>query len=90
MSKNRAPKRGHPSLVLVPESVSQDTIDHLEELLETARAGELIGVAYAAMSKRRKYIVNAAGEAHRNPTFTRWMVATLDDVLSRRVLGKES
>jgi hypothetical protein len=65
--------------------VSSDTIQCLEVLLEKARAGEIIGVAYAAMHKRRRYTVHTCGEAHRNPTFARGMIAALDDELGQRV-----
>jgi hypothetical protein len=39
------------------------------------------------MMKRRSYVVNTAGEAHRNPTFARGMVAALDDELGKRMGG---
>jgi len=39
------------------------------------------------MLKRRGYIVNSAGEAHRNPTFSRGMLLALDDQLSTRIRG---
>lgn len=77
-------RRRVPHVRLVPAAVSQDTIDCLTELLDLARRGELIGVAFCAMYRRRKYVVDAAGEPHRNPTFARGMVAALDDVPSRR------
>jgi hypothetical protein len=70
---------------LIPDNISTDTVEALEQLLEQARRGEVIGLAYAAMLRRRAYIVNTAGEAHRNPTFSRGMVAALDDSLSARV-----
>lgn len=76
-----------PPFVLIPDSVSNDTVRCLETLLDQARSGEVIGVAFAAMLKRRSYIVNAAGEAHRNPTFSRGMVAALDDQLALRIRG---
>ena len=76
-----------PPYVLVPDSVSHDIVQCLEELLHQARKGELIGLAYAGMIKRRGYITNSAGEAHRNPTFARGMVAALDDELSTRIRG---
>lgn len=74
-----------PTMTVVESTVSQDTVQYLEELLAMARAGEVIGVAYVAMLKRRKYIANTAGEAHRNPTFTRGMLRALDDDLGERV-----
>lgn len=73
--------------VLVADSVSTDTVECLETLLTHAKRGEIIGVAYTAMLKRRGYIANTAGEAHRNPTFARGMVAALDDQLSQRIRG---
>lgn len=76
-----------PPFTLVQGSVSTDTITCLEALLEDARRGSVIGIAYTAMLKRRGYIVNSAGEAHRNPTFARGMVAALDDHLSTRIRG---
>lgn len=79
-----------PPFVLVPDTVSHDTIECLELLLAQARRGQVIGLAYAAMLKKRAYITNTAGEAHRNPTFSRGMIATLDDQLSSSVRGGHS
>lgn len=72
---------------LIADGVSTDTIECLETLLDRARRGEVIGIAFAAMLRRRAYIVNTAGEAHRNPTFTRGMLAALNDRLGIRVQG---
>lgn len=72
---------------LIPDSVSKKTIECLEMLLEQARKGELIGLAFGAILKRNNYIVNTAGEAYRNPTYARGVVAALDDHLSARVHG---
>lgn len=77
---------------LVPDNISHDTIEALQELLASARAGELIGIAFAAMLKRRGYIVDSAGEAYRNPTFSRGMIGALDDHFRSRVgrVGKRN
>lgn len=72
---------------LLPDTVSKDTVRCLETLLEHARSGAVIGVAYAAVLRQRNFIVSAAGEAHRSPTFARGMVAALDDKLSERIRG---
>lgn len=72
---------------LIDDAVSTHTIECLETLLDRARHGEVIGVAFAAMLRRRAYVVNTAGEAYRNPTFTRGMIAALDDQLSHRIRG---
>jgi hypothetical protein len=73
---------------LIPDRVSHDTVACLETLLEQARRGEVIGVAFGAILKRNNYIVNTAGEAHRNPTFARGILLALDDQLSWRVHGE--
>lgn len=79
-----------PPFVLIPDLVSHDTVECLETLLEHARRGDVIGVAFAAALKRRAYITNAAGECHRNPTWARGLVAALDDQLAGRVRGGNS
>ena len=73
--------------ILIPDNVSHDTVKCLELLLKHARAGDVIGLAFAAALKRRAYITNTAGECHRNPTWARGMVAALDDKLAARVSG---
>lgn len=72
---------------LVPDTISTDTVECLEQLLDGARRGQIIGMAYAVMLKKREYIVNTAGEAHRNPTFARGMVCALNDDLGTKVRG---
>lgn len=76
-----------PAFILIPDTVSTDTVECLELLLRRARLGEVTGLAYCAMLKRRAYIVNTAGTAHESPTFARGMVAALDDQLSQRIRG---
>ena len=56
-------------------------------MLEDARAGRLIGLALVAMYTQREYIVDVAGEAKRNPTYTRGMLALLDDELAKIIRG---
>lgn len=78
-----------PPYVLIPDALSHDTIQCLEAMLDEARSGELIGIAFGAIFKRRTYIVNSAGEAYRSPTFARGIVAALDDELSARIRGNQ-
>jgi hypothetical protein len=75
-------------LVQLEGSVSHDTVQCLRSLLERAEAGEVIGVAYAAMYRRREYTVHTCGEMHKNPTFCRGAVAALSDKLSRQQWGQ--
>lgn len=72
-------------LAITPDSISHDTVECLEQLLEQAKAGTAIGIAYVVMYRRRRYAADTAGEAFRNPTFARGMVRALDDQLSERV-----
>lgn len=72
---------------LAPDSISHDTRACLAQLHE--QADDVIGIAYAVMYKGRNYIVNTAGEMHRNPTFARGAVAALDDELRRMVWGEQ-
>ncbi len=74
-----------PPFALIPDNVSTDTVECLRLLLQRAKSGEVIGLAYCAMLKQRAYIVNTAGVAHESPTFARGMVAALDDQLSESV-----
>jgi hypothetical protein len=55
------------TLSIVQPYVSKDLVDTLEYLLQEAKSGNLIGIAYGAMLPGRKYFVDAAGEAHRDP-----------------------
>lgn len=77
-----------PPFYLMPDVISKDVIDTLQELLALARRGHLIGLAFAAMYKDRSYVVNTAGEADRNPTFTRGMLLALDDQLATEITKK--
>ena len=70
-----------PAFQLSHKQISTDTVNALTQLLEEARAGDLIGVALVAMYKHREFTTATAGEAHRSPTFARGMVAHLDDTL---------
>jgi hypothetical protein len=72
----------------VPGYHSHETIRALEQLLERARRGEVIGVAYAAMYRRRRYIISCAGEADRNHTFTIGMLQVFSSKLSQKVIRR--
>lgn len=69
---------------LVSDQLSGDTVEALETLLRHARQGEIIGVAFCAMYRRKEYIVNTAGEARRSPTFASGMVEQLQRFVSQR------
>lgn len=74
-------------IVLVPDTISTDTVECLQQLLVHAKRGEIIGLGFVAMLKRHHYIANTAGQAHVDPTLTRSMLLALDDKLSQRIAG---
>ncbi|MDO9597251.1 MAG: hypothetical protein Q7J47_05975 [Azoarcus sp.] len=76
------------SIRLAPPAKCGETIRVLEALLNEARSGQIVGIAFVAMYKKRSYTVDLSGEASRNPTFTRGMVKALDDRLSEMVRAR--
>lgn len=74
---------------LIPNQISRDTVTALETLLELAKTGELTGIAFAATFQRMRYVTNVAGLCFTNPTFTRGMVAAMDDELAMLVHGRD-
>ncbi|HEY0878127.1 MAG TPA: hypothetical protein VGE10_06715 [Zeimonas sp.] len=85
----RRTRKPRPDLRLVPQGFSQDTVERLEELLDLAYAGELIGFVGATMFKRRSYRVEIVGEARGNATFARGVLRTIDDELGARIRAVE-
>lgn len=73
---------------LIYESISSDTVEALEHLLESARGGDVVGIAFALMLKRRRVLVDCAGEACENPMLARGVVALLDDHLGDLIKGR--
>lgn len=76
-----------PPFILVPDTVSHDTVECLQELLAQAKKGQVIGLAYSAMLKQRAYIVNTAGAAYDSPTFAMGMTSALLHQLAGRIRG---
>lgn len=70
------------NMKLMPDNISPEILQALEELMEDAKSGQLIGLGFIGVYKKREYIVNVAGELRRNPTLARGMVASLDDYLA--------
>lgn len=68
-----------PPFVLAQDTISHDTVEALQTLLDEAKKGNLIGIAFAAMYTKptRRYATEAAGEADRNPTFALGTVIVL-------------
>lgn len=74
-----------PPFTLIGDDISTDTVTALEQLLAGAREGRIIGIAFGVMLKTRRFYVNTAGEAHRNPGFSLQMARVLDAELVDRV-----
>jgi len=68
---------------VIGEQLSQDTIECLERLLHEAKAGKIIGIAFAALMKRQHYIAHSCGEVGRQRVLTRGILRELDDKLSK-------
>jgi hypothetical protein len=79
-----------PPFVLTHDQISHSTIEALQRLLDDAKTGKLIGIAFAAMYKKpnRSYVTNTAGELHRNMTFAVGMLLVLVAKLLRKILSK--
>lgn len=73
---------------LITQPISKDTVEACEQLLESARAGQIIGLGMVIMLKRRRYLVDTCGEADRDPTFARGALLALDDCLRDKVHGR--
>jgi len=67
-----------PPFTLIKPPPCINTITTLEQLLEEARRGEIIGITFSAMLKERKFFGDVVGECRRNPVFASGMIAALD------------
>lgn len=76
------------SYTLVKDHISHDTVEALEQMLANAQRGHITGIAFVVMLKRRRYLVNVAGEAISEPTIARGALCALDDELRDLVRGK--
>lgn len=85
----RAKKGNDMPYRLIPDTISRDTVEALETLLEGARTGEITGIAFACTLKKTRYITNVAGYCYHNPTHARGMVAFLSDQLARLVHNRD-
>lgn len=74
---------------LVRDYVSHDVVDSLDQLSLGAHSGDVIGIAFVALLKGRRYIVNASGRCLREATFTRGAAFVLSDHLSEIIHGRD-
>lgn len=83
MKQSRAGRRG--PLRVVPGIACAESIRTLERMLEAARAGRLVGLAYCAVQRSGGYSVDFVGLARRDLTRTRGMVCALDDEIGVQI-----
>lgn len=81
------PHRRSSPIRLLPPAPSESTIKELETLLEDAKAGKVVGLAYIALAPK-SYTVNSVGQANIRPTLTRGMIRVLDDLMRDRIAGR--
>ena len=74
---------------LLPDKISHDLIEALEELLAGAKAGQIVGLAFTDVLKRQRYIANIAGTCVRNLTHARGMLCALSDELGQMVRQRD-
>jgi hypothetical protein len=58
------------TLRLTGEYISNDTIEVLRDILELAERGNIIGIAFITLHKRRGYSLGWAGQADKDPVIT--------------------
>jgi hypothetical protein len=68
--------------------VSESTINTLESLLEEARQGTLLGVAFIGLPRGRQPIWGWAGRASQDPCLALGAVRLLDDEMVRYAKAK--
>ena len=71
---------------LADDAISHETVAALKTLTERAEHGEVIGIAYSVMNKKRTYHVDTAGELHRNMTFAVGTLLVLIARLLRQII----
>jgi hypothetical protein len=72
-------------LSAVPTYVDRVTVKVLEELLDEARAGRVVGLALGVKLQQKKFYVAACGAMALDPVGARGIVASLDHLLAEEV-----
>lgn len=68
-------------------SPSGETIEALEELLQRARDGDLIGLSYTAILRGKNWTYGTTGEATRSPAFVIGLLHVQTTELAHRITG---
>lgn len=75
-------------LVHLTGKSSVDSVEALEFLLAKARNGEVVGLAYIAQLKRKRFLMDTAGDANVNTVQFIGMASLLTDDLIQRAKGE--
>ena len=70
-----------PVLKLTPRVVNDATVDALSALLEDAKAGKLLGLAYVALLDQDRYTADLIGSVNDHKLLARGLCAALEDTL---------
>jgi hypothetical protein len=73
---------------LIASPISRDTVDACRDLLAAAEDGLIVGFAVVALLKRQRFMVDACGEAERNPVLMRGALLDLDECLKEMARNK--
>ncbi len=71
-----------PPIRLIKQSTPNDVRKAIKKLDGEAERGEIRGSAHIVLYEDRHFDFVLTGECHRNPLYTRCLVAELDDELS--------
>ena len=78
-----------PYFKLAEDTISHETVEAIQTLLDKAKRGDIIGIAFAVMNKQRTYNTNTAGELHRNMTFAVGTLMVLVAKLLRDIISRK-
>lgn len=71
-------------LTLVIKAPDRETVETLTRLLEAARSGTIIGLAYVALHHHHEYSADLVGQALSSPLLCRGICRCLEDAISRK------
>jgi len=76
-------KPAMPLVQLVPPACSVETVQTLEFLLNEAKAGRVVGLAYIALQPGHRYDIDVTGEAGQDPEFVLGLTRVLETQLEK-------
>lgn len=74
---------GQPLYIVEPRQ-DHATVEALSKLLEAARAGKIIGLAFVALHNHDEYSADLVGQALRSPLLSRGICRALEDAIAKK------